>query len=424
MPDAVALRVRVLGEDSALLGSFDAPASSRLEGAMERARESLEPSARESARGARLDWVGSDGSELFWCEAWWTRPSDFDIFRDRQPGSLESRIFDAIRRVPVSARVASPPKIVQPGPCSYALMPDFGDASLWEAGGANAGIEPEDARPGFELLAEAWERRVSRWQLVFEAHVDENEPGREIQGAPAFEWAEFESRAAALALASRSCLARAVRVRHPAESPNSNAPDWLPDWEETDELARRACERLELFDEEGFAELLAQGARQSEASPMPWAVYCAHMGLARALGELASALPGEARRRCRWGACAWSAVLARQDPAAGRALEAAGVEPPEGFGLLWPQRLAWRAPEAASSRSLHRPDPAGSRDALEFLAILRRVAPMRLPPSLPPEGVYVPPIRGALRAAWEARELDASLGAAQASAGSRPRGAL
>lgn len=413
MPDVRALRAEILDESGAALGVRELAPGAGFDQAMERARAELEPASRERARSARLSWVGEDGQAAFWCEGWWTRPSDFVA-----PEANPSELAAAIRRVPAMARLSSPPAFMQLGPCAYSIMPDFGDASLWDANGANACLEPGDAATGREGLAVRWEAMLSRWQRLFEAHVDEHEPGRARAGAPEFEWPEFNGRAACLALSSRSVLRFPARVRAPCESPGSRAVDWIPGWGEGSASAAEACSRLEELDEEAFAEAVSRGARQSPGAPMPWAAYCAHMGLPRALAAAAATDPESATRPCLWGSNAWTAALARQDPACLEALERSAPVAPEGFGFLWPRRLAWRGP-----------DSGREEDALAALRALHRIAPMGAIPSLPPESPGAPAraVEGAMRALWEARQIapppaPGSQGSTRA--GGRVRGAL
>jgi hypothetical protein len=232
--------------------------------------------------------------------------------------------------------------------CSLKLMPDYGGASLWEPQGACSALNETDALPDCsEQELGAFDRAIEGWQDHFEWFCDV-EPI--TSSHPPFEWGPFSSKAAALALRSRALLAHVLHVEEPWENdearsgiegyPREGDPIWLPEWEDETELGAEASAALESLDEKAFVKAWLQGARQPVAAPMPWALYCAHMGLAQALGVMAHTDPSSCAKLCLWGCSLWDAALFNACPLAlDVAMATVGV-PSEPEAESWCQRVA------------------------------------------------------------------------------------
>lgn len=415
MPTTGFFHVELFAEDGGELGVCYFPVHANLlfGGIMRQISQDRNDASAAPARRARMCWVGSDGVSSFLCTGLWTRPEDFEA-------TAHLEIAEALKHVSKKMRETAKLPYIQIGSGALSLMPDWGGAALWTAVGAHAVLTPGDIHPGCQKNATIWQKKIFSWQCHFESYVDESAEGQKTVGAPSFEWGDFMGSAGCLALSARSVLRLPVLVRNPWENRKGQNEVWFPDWEATGSATLDACRCLERLDEDGFTEALAQGAVQAIDAPMPWATYCAHMGLPRALAAILKVRPESALFLCRWGSSAWSAALTRQDLACLEALEHGGGSVPGGFCERWPVQLAWRRPESKKNE-----------DALACLALLQRLSPMQSVPSFrgssDTKGQRFESINSALTAAWEAEQIGkvSLLPSLQSEAStSRARGAL
>lgn len=208
--------------------------------------------------------------------------------------------------------------------CSMRLSPDFGGASVWTPDGACSAIDGLRVDHPHELKTLCMD--IDAWQGQYEGRCDS---WRSDENVIKLEWAAFNSKAAALALRSAQVLEIPLHVQAPYESLSAEESKpgwiWLPEWMESDcglALELSAGDALAKADEDLFMEHLADGARQSENASMPWSIYCAHMGLRRAMSAIHDQLGMDsiAKARCAWGASALDAAVFAMDEEMAKAL--------------------------------------------------------------------------------------------------------
>lgn len=278
--------------------------------------------------GLDFNWLSSTGELVFWCSL-----ADIDYaLLGKSPEALGRSAREGAYRMEAIA--------------SLRLMPDYGGASVWTPGGACGALSVDDYLPHAQdaRLMEDFEIAIDRWQSHFEFFCDSSAPPGEAR----FAWAAFSSKAAALALRSRALLAAPLHVEAPWENEQALVEGeasqiWLPEWEDQDALARVASCALERLDEAGFLRAWGQGARQDPSAPMPWAIYGAHLRLARA----SAAALGQGVRECAWGCSIFEAAMFELCP---RALALALVHAPlprEPKGEHWCQVLVSRRHRAS-----------------------------------------------------------------------------